>query len=81
MIKPCPFCGDPESPEVISFEEVAEMYDKYEEHASYSSSGYFVICDAVKSGCGAMSGFGKTKKDAIALWNQRAPSTGLSKIY
>lgn len=37
------------------------------------NSGYKVMCDYSKGGCGASGGMGKTKEEAIRMWNLRTP--------
>ena len=55
-LKPCPFCG----------KEVARILTSGEQ--------FRVYCPAYASdgGCGAGSGYTKTKTEAIAKWNNRA---------
>lgn len=37
------------------------------------SNGFKITCDYAKGGCGASGGMGKTKEEAVRMWNLRAP--------
>ena len=36
-----------------------------------NNNGHYIICDAVKGGCGALSGYAGTKNEAYKRWNVR----------
>lgn len=55
--KPCPFCGK-------------EVYE-YEIDQDGDFINYAIVCNALKGGCGAMSGYATTKIEARKKWNKR----------
>jgi hypothetical protein len=73
-LKPCPFCGN--SVAVGVFDENEMDYD------SVSENPFFTVCCSVhehtcqtpnwKTGCGAASGYARTKEQAIKKWNRRS---------
>lgn len=69
----CPFCGA----EAAEFISNGEMVDMMLEGADMELtrledySGWYVICDATKGGCGACSGAGQNKAHAARKWNRR----------
>ncbi len=76
-MKKCPFCGDEDSPELISNMAMKAMFNDdyapcHEDDYEEVTNGWFVICSAGKTGCGADSGWAETKEDAIIKWNRRA---------
>lgn len=71
-IKPCPFCGQHKTLEVISGWELMGEEQEFWTH----SDSFAVICSAAKpdgkGGCGATGGFMQTEDAAISTWNTRA---------
>lgn len=37
--------------------------------------GHFVICDYTRGGCGASTGWKRTKKEIVATWNTRTAAS------
>ena len=78
-LKPCPFCGNAKTPELVS---AAELYcESQEELDSWPhSDSYAVICNASKprgpGGCGATGGFCPSERLAMQGWNKRVPNLG-----
>ena len=67
-LKPCPFCGGTN----ISISNCKEL-GGCENFGECEEDGYIsAVCDFNKDGCGASSGYYKTKTEAIAAWNRRA---------
>ena len=64
-LKPCPFCGDANSLELLSDAEVFECSE------CSSGESYVVICNYLETGCGANCGYRDTKEEAIKAWNTR----------
>lgn len=68
-LKPCPFCGKKYS---------LKVYDESDKDCK----NFLVVCrvvedspypeDSYEVGCGAHGGYGRTWKEAIDNWNQRA---------
>lgn len=79
-IKPCPFCGNDIAVTVLDQNEVDCIG---ESSNNYSKEPYFqVVCcmneeyspvpiDNWHGGCGASSGYRKTREEAIEAWNRR----------
>lgn len=67
-LKRCPFCG--KSVAHISTYQEIEGCENFE--VCNDCDYVAVICDFNKGGCGASSGFRRTEKEAIDLWNRRA---------
>lgn len=40
---------------------------------SIKQNGFKITCDYAKGGCGASGGMGKTKEEAVSMWNMRIP--------
>jgi len=73
-IKKCPFCGEKDSVEVYDYNEFYSSIFKKDilPENSHVASGFVVNCNVIEGGCGAIGGYGLTKKDAIKKWNKRA---------
>lgn len=56
-LKRCPYCRKWDSMSLIPIK----------------TSGFKITCDYAKGGCGASGGMGKTKEEAVRMWNLRAP--------
>ena len=56
-LKRCPHCRKWDSMSIIPIK----------------NHGYKIMCDYAKGGCGASGGMGKTKEEAIRMWNMRTP--------
>lgn len=56
-LKRCPFCRKWDSMSIIPIK----------------TNGFKITCDYAKGGCGASGGMGKTKDEAIKMWNLRVP--------
>lgn len=69
QLLPCPFCGNTETPHVISYFE-CDYVDQRD-----CIDGFIVICDASgfdrKKGCGAATGWHETAEQAEEAWNRR----------
>lgn len=64
-LKPCPFCGSELAVDAKTDEEMEVLSDG-------CSSGYYTVCcDFRTCGCGAASGYRKSKQEAIEVWNSR----------
>lgn len=78
ILKPCPFCGNAETPHVISY------FDCDYVDQSEGIDGYITICDAsgfgMKKGCGAATGWYETSDKAAAAWNRRQTNDEIEKI-
>ncbi len=59
-MKKCPFCGEEKSVELVK-----------DEIHNDDECGYFIICNARKGGCGAMSGWGGTIEKVVKKWEIR----------
>ena len=75
-VRECPFCGKSTTVVFadIKTEELCrncneEKCDCYED--AECSFGYFVVCNALKGGCGASGGWGCDKETAVRNWNRR----------
>lgn len=75
-VRECPFCGKSTTVVFsnIKTEEMCrncneEKCDCYEDEEC--SFGYFVVCSALKGGCGAAGGWGVDKETAVRNWNRR----------
>lgn len=73
-LKPCPFCGK----SVAEFASLKEMEDcKHFEDDTCPAyeieecSGIRIICNVLKGGCGASTGYSFNKDNAVAMWNRR----------
>lgn len=64
ILRECPFCGNKN----------LTIYGGYKiDHGNGEYiKPYTVICDILKGGCGASSGYRETKVQAIKAWNMRA---------
>lgn len=60
----CPFCGNAEGIEI-------HRYNSAVGFDSEESDGFGVVCNVNKRGCGVVSGFAKTRTDAVDMWNKR----------
>lgn len=77
-VRECPFCGKSESvdfADILTEEMCGNCEDEdrcpcYKDHEC--SSGYFVVCNYHKGGCGASGGWGGDKETAVRNWNRRA---------
>lgn len=69
-LKPCPFCGGTKI-FVGSVAEI-ELMDKYDENYDLYNRQFQAVCDYNVGGCGASSGYYKSKATAIEAWNRRA---------
>ena len=59
-IKPCPFCGNVNSPRLMT------------RHGKDGwRNQYYILCDYDDGGCGASSGWCHSQEEAIACWNCR----------
>lgn len=56
-LRRCPFCRKWDSMSIIPIK----------------TNGFKITCDYSKGGCGASGGMGKTKEEAIRMWNLRTP--------
>ena len=65
-LKECPFCGQKETLECLSYNEIHASEEKEEEDDNYT-----VCCNHRKGGCGAIGGYRRTKEEAIKVWNKR----------
>ena len=62
---PCPFCGN----------KAVELRDNVEDHRKNEMVPQYVVnCSFVDDdhGCGASSGWGQTRREAVDAWNRRA---------
>ena len=69
----CPFCGKIDTLIVGSDLELSCKED-YDDWSELNSETFAVVCDFLKGGCGATSGFRDSKEFAIHTWNTRALS-------
>ncbi len=74
-LKPCPFCNK----SVAEFETRKEAEDckHFEDdvcpaYEPDECNGYHIVCNVLKGGCGASTGYAWNKERAIELWNWRA---------
>lgn len=67
---PCPFCGKPDTAEIITVAECGCMGNPTE----WDREHYGVVCDnSIKGGCGASTGWNyTTPEEAAKEWNTRA---------
>ena len=79
---PCPFCG--KAAPTVKLQSDAEIEDNDNAHGRY----FAVICDAssgfrrvAQDGCGSMSGYMPSKKDAAQLWNRRTTALPNGQYY
>ena len=80
---PCPFCGSTKAPEISDVgecEECVRFDDCLHRQKNHSCEGcdewerpMFVVCNYNISGCGTSGPYRKTRAEAIAAWNTRAP--------
>jgi hypothetical protein len=66
---PCPFCGKPDTAEIIT---VAEC-DCIDNPTEWDKTHYGVVCDkSIKGGCGSSTGWNYgTPEEAAKAWNTR----------
>lgn len=74
-LKSCPFCGA-DAAEFATMKEMEECfhYDNKEKCPAYVSDGcpgIRIVCNVLKGGCGASSGYAFSKEKAIKAWNRR----------
>ena len=65
-LKPCPFCGQTETLEIGTFDELNSVETEEDGFENYA-----VCCSANNGGCGASSGYAENKELAICKWNER----------
>ena len=66
-IKRCPFCGK----NVAVLDHCKGLEDCLNFEVCEGEGWKVVVCDFNKGGCGASSGYFKTKAEAITAWNRR----------
>ena len=73
-LKPCPFCGK----SVAEFATLKEMEDckHFEDdvcpvHEMEECSGIKIVCNVLRGGCGASTGYSFNRDNAVAMWNRR----------
>lgn len=77
-LKPCPFCGSTAALCLIDSKEFDNEHGIDWMEYKEDELQYQIICDANryskphKNGCGAASGWGNNKKQAVEAWNRRA---------
>lgn len=69
-LKPCPFCGGTKI--FVGSVAETELMDKYDENYDLYNSQFQAVCDYDAGGCGASSGYYKSKATAVEAWNRRA---------
>lgn len=74
MVKECPFCNK----SVAEFATLKEMEDcKHFEDVRCPAceidecTGVRIVCNALKGGCGASTGYAWSKDKAVKMWNRR----------
>lgn len=65
QVKPCPFCGSEKAPRALHWKDI-------DEDSHCDAANYAVCCQVGDGGCGAVSGYDRTRKAAKARWNQRS---------
>ncbi len=78
----CPFCGT-DNAEHNTYAEYTDMINGHESTSNNTghliicnattsnNTGHLIICNATLGGCGATSGWAKSRKQAKKLWNRR----------
>jgi len=59
-LKPCPFCGDTVSQEILNAQDACQ-----------DDFGFSVCCSTDKDGCGGSGGYRGNINAAIKAWNKR----------
>lgn len=67
---PCPFCGSTTAPVRIARKDADWLCAD-----ECQGKGHFVICDYTRGGCGASTGWKRTKKEIVATWNTRTAAS------
>lgn len=67
-LRPCPFCGRPDT---MCF---SNNHEECDDDIDVPTM-YIVVCSMHDGGCGAHSGYYETKWEAAAAWNRRAERT------
>ncbi len=65
-LKECPFCSDEKAPAVMSALDIDGSLD-----AETHENNFAVCCRVGEGGCGATSGYARSKKQATIQWNRR----------
>ena len=68
-LKPCPFCGNDKTAEIITEQEEFELLGIED---NFAEEAYAIACSTHKGGCGAYSGWHDTVEQAIEAWNRRS---------
>jgi len=61
---PCPFCGNTESVTILCPSDAEILAGAYDTSRA-------ILCNAQKTGCGAIGGWGENDTDAAEKWNKR----------
>ena len=70
-LKPCPFCGCEDAPEILTLAEI-NCRDLDEPEYEREDAVYAVACNVTNGGCGCSTGqMPDTPEEAAALWNRR----------
>ena len=74
-LKPCPFCGNTKTLEVLDEREeyITKWGEMFEDSplAHYGNWSKAICCSVHKGGCGAIGGWRKTVEDAVEAWDRR----------
>ncbi len=65
LIKRCPFCGSLDAPTISKYDKATGCKEEK------GDSGFVVICDHNKNGCGASSGWGRYVESVVRKWERR----------
>lgn len=66
-MKPCPFCGSLDCPEISHISEAVDRITL----ELLELDQWAVVCAFTRGGCGASSGFKSSQREAMDAWNRR----------